>query len=137
MSDATDEAFAKANAFLDRGVSKLPNKMLFRKQPSASYSTLAERRWVPGAFTVDDWHRLAEHLKEWHTDGRRSLTLKAVATMRDVTVDEVDQEPGAERVAGATANTSRGRVAPALLPLRESAIQLPVVRSLASRPSRI
>lgn len=41
--DATDEAIAKATAFMDRGVSEYPHYTLDRQQLSAGYIGLAER----------------------------------------------------------------------------------------------
>jgi hypothetical protein len=118
-SDATDEAIAKANAFIDRGVSEHPNYMLLRKQLIAGYAGLAERNWVPGSFTPEAYSRLVEHMQEWHAEGKRLLTLKVTATMRDVTMEDVTGEPviaaaSTSRVRNAATPRARNATTPAV-----------------------
>ena len=132
-TDVVDEAFATANAAVDRGIAEHPTTMLVRKQLSAGYLGLAERQWVPAAFNAQGWSFLVEHLKDWHVAGKRSLTLKAVVTMRDVEVADIgyeDEQP----IAAAAANTSRVRNTPIPTPrsrVRNTATNL----GLASMPA--
>jgi hypothetical protein len=128
MSDATDEAIAKANAFIDRGVSEYPHYTLLRKHLSAGYTGLAERHWVPSSFTPEAYERLVEHMQEWHADGKRFLTLKVTVTMRDVTMEDVTGEP---IVVAAAAAPSSSRVRNAATPrVRNTATN----RQLAALP---
>ena len=128
LSDSTD-AFTKANAFIDRSIAEYSTSpyTLDRKQLSAGYVGLAERNWVSSSvFTKESYSRLVEHMQEWHGDGKRSLTLRAVATMRDITMDDV-------AAAGAEANTSRVRNAPTAAALKRVAVTLGVRNTATNR----
>jgi hypothetical protein len=111
-SDAIDEAITLANAFLDRGIAEERNCKLVRKQLFAGYYGLAQANWIEASFTPSAYSALVEHLREWHAQGKVSLTIRVIALMRDVTMDDVEgSEP--EPTSGAAANTSRVRNAAA------------------------
>jgi hypothetical protein len=112
-SDAIDEAITKANAFLNRGIGEEMNCKLVRKQLSAGYYGLAQANWIEATFTPSAYLALVEHMREWHAQGKLSLTIKVIALMRDVTMDDVTAAGDPEPTTTAAANTSRVRNAAA------------------------
>jgi hypothetical protein len=107
QSDSTVESCLEHfNGLLDSGCKETPNHLLIRKQLLAGYSGLTSPNWILGSLTVASYQQLLGHLQEWHAEGKRHLTLKAHAFVRDFTMADVTASAASTTPAASATPTS-------------------------------